>query len=196
MKTQKEMKEVAETLGLDEKTIHRWCLLLLWKGYSIQKIGKSSWKLKENDVMLLKQIKERMLKGQSLDEAAMMALNSKRDNINQDEEDIRKLIQQEIVSYLGERLGKTEEDVRQLKTVVNHMDVEINELRLKQDKILKDVSQQLNRQEEHQSFIEAQVKMRDEELVTILREIMETKKMVAATKENTWHRKLWKMIMS
>lgn len=194
MKTHKDAKEAAEELGLDEKTIHRWCLLLMWKGYNIQKMGKTSWRLKERDVALLKQIKDRMLKGQSLSEAVMMVLQPKREDSNVDEAEVKKLIKQEIEAFLVERLGKTEEDIQQLKAVVNHLDLELNEFKLQQNHIFNDLTQQISNQDQRQSYMENQVKMRDEQLVTILREIIETKKLVAATKENTWHRKIWRMI--
>jgi transposase-like protein len=168
-------KEVAENLAIGDSTLRRWCILLEQKGYIFTKDQHNNRAFNDQDLIILRRLKETSkMKGMNL-ESAVNAVLSMVDNANKTtlvHVENRNSNENDIVQSAPEEL------LKKLLEKIENQEVFNQEL--------------LKRLDQQQQYLEETLKRRDNQLMNVVREIQETKKLTAAASEEKkpWW-KLW-----
>jgi DNA-binding transcriptional MerR regulator len=159
-------KEVADILQIGDSTLRRWCLLLEENGYNFNKDQNNNRAFNDQDLIILRRFKEvSKTKGVTLN-GAVNAILSTVERPNQ-----TTLVHE--VEHKGD-----ENDIVQSESKVL-LDKIMNKLE-KQEEFNQELLKRLDQQQE---YIDKNINHRDEQLMAVLREIQETKKLTAVTTE-------------
>lgn len=159
-------KEISLTLGIGDSTLRKWCLALEKNGYKFIKNDREQRLFVEGDLVKLRHF-QTLVKDHNmqLENASMIVV----DRFG------KGAFAERTVSVLAE---KQEEDRSLMRSdeviskLVDHVD--------QQEKFNKEL---LNRLDQQQRYIEERLNKRDEMLIQSLREVQETKKLIAAATE-------------
>lgn len=151
--------DVCTLLGIKESTLRKYALILKDAGYEFHVNDKGQRGYFERDVIVLKRFIEIKQSSDMTLEQAAEAVMSWVQQSNMSVSVIKK--EQETDRY--------NDDIKTLKEMV-----------AQQNELLKELTIRLDQQ---QKYIEESLKKRDELLIQSLKESMETRKMIAATKE-------------
>lgn len=159
-------KEVSHTLGIGDSTLRKWCLALEKNGYTFIKNEREQRLFIESDLVCLRHFQTLVQQhNMQLENAAIV-----------------------VVDRFGkgafeEGTGHVPAEQPNENRSFPHSDDLIS-------KLLKHIKQQetfnqelLKRPDQQQQYIEERLNKRDETLIQSLREVQETKKMIAATEE-------------
>ncbi|MED3651874.1 DUF3967 domain-containing protein [Heyndrickxia sporothermodurans] len=163
-------KEVSLTLGIGDSTLRKWCLSLEKNGYNFIKNDREQRLFIESDLVILKHfqvlVKDHNM---SLESASMVVVDrfgkGAFDNgtgvVLKEDEDNKRSISRSISEY--EKL---------IDKMVKHIEV--------QEEFNRELLERLDKQ---QKYIEDSLKKRDETLLLSLKEVQETKKLIAASNQ-------------
>lgn len=154
--------EVAQRLNMGRSTLRRWCLELEKQGYTFSKGEQDSRAFLERDVLMLEKIKQLQSQGQKLENAIKQAMS---------EQDQVPLIPENTPRSLGSLDIDLQREKEQLKK-----------------ELLEEIKQELLSGEQR---ILQRLDERDQMLMQYVREIQETKKLIAAVQEKKWWQ-FWK----
>ncbi|MED4067520.1 MerR family transcriptional regulator [Priestia megaterium] len=183
-------KEVAERLNIGESTLRKWCLALEEKGYPFTKGQRGVRAFLERDIEVLSKMKTVLNEiGTTLDEAIEAALGE-RDNA-----------QSQVVQTFSETPKEQENDRTQvamspevLSAVLENYKEDL--LSVVRQEFQETLKKQEERTLERERMMEERARERDENVMKVLRETLDTKKMLAASleeqkeekKKNWWQR--------
>lgn len=171
-------KEISLTLGIGDSTLRKWCLALEKNGYKFIKNDREQRLFVEGDLVKLRHF-QTLVKDHNmqLENASMIVV----DRFG------KGAFAGRTVSVLAE---KQEEDRSLMRSdeviskLLDHVD--------QQEKFNKELLERLDQQ---QIYIEERLKKRDETLMQSLREVQETKKLIATAaeeKKSTFWQRLFK----
>ncbi|RAN79642.1 DUF3967 domain-containing protein [Bacillus sp. SRB_331] len=195
-------KDVANRLGIGRSTLTKWCLALENQGYSFVRGENNSRAFIEQDIFVLQHMKELVqAKNLTLDTAVNVILSrfdfDRRTDGVREENTLSKTEDSHAIQS-QEQLG--EQENKGMVLLFQHMEkMESEFLVMKQE--LQDIKTQneylkeiIRNQEKQQAQIEhnrfsKEVK-RDEQLMLLIRDMQETKKMIVASeqKKSFWNR--------
>lgn len=161
-------KEIAETLGIANSTLRKWCKLLEDGGYRFARDQQERRAFTEHDVLMLRSFYElTQEKGVALDSAVNLVIARFQREATQDvaPSDTRKKSRDD---------ERYEQIVKQLENQEQF------------NKLL------LERLEKQQEYIEEAIKKRDETLIQAIREIQGTRLQLGAAQEEERKKKWWK----
>lgn len=173
-------KEVAETLGIGASTLRKWCLALEETGYTFTKGAKNSRAFIEDDIIILRRMKDLIHKGgMNVQGAIKIALADDFDN-------------EKIESVLEDNVTRTP-SVHQVNTSVLPEEIALKFLE-QQEQVLERLErlEQIEKaNKEHLHRIEQKIDSRDDQFVQAYREIQESKKLLATSQEKAPEKKWW-----
>ncbi|WP_225049995.1 DUF3967 domain-containing protein [Priestia megaterium] len=184
--------EVAKSLGIARSSLTKYCIALENKDYKFIRGSNNSRAFRNQDILLLQKMKDLVQdKSMTMETAVNVVLS-----ILPEEERTgailkeNKLISQEYESKEQEENNQLSVVMDKLKYIeeisdrLNSMEKELKDIKT-QNKILQDQNEELK------TNVEANSNKRDENLLFLIREVQDTKKMIAASQEKKWW-KFWK----
>lgn len=154
--------EVAQRLNMGKSTLRRWCLELEKQGYTFSKGEQDSRAFLGRDVLMLEKIKQLQNQGQKLENAIKQAIS-----------------EQEQVPPIPQNPPRSLDST--------DIDLQREREQLKKE-LLEGIKQELLTSEQR---IFQRLEERDQVLMQHVREIQETKKLMAAVQEKKWWQ-FWK----
>lgn len=185
-------KEVAERLNIGESTLRKWCLALEENGYQFTKGQRGVRAFLERDIEVLAKMKTVLNEvGTTLDEAIEAALGE------------RENAQSQFVQSFSETTKEQENDrtpvamsPEVLSAVLENYKEDL--LSVVRQEFQETLIKQEERTLERERMMEERARERDENVMKVLRETLDTKKMLAASleeqkeeKKKTWWQKLF-----
>ncbi|MED4155962.1 DUF3967 domain-containing protein [Priestia aryabhattai] len=184
--------EVAKSLGIARSSLTKYCIALENKDYKFIRGSNNSRAFRNQDILLLQKMKDLVQdKSMTMETAVNVVLS-----ILPEEERTgailkeNKLISQEYESKEQEENNQLSVVMDKLKYIeeisdrLNSMEKELKDIKT-QNKILQDQNEELK------TNVEANSNKRDENLLFLIREVQDTKKMIAASQEKKWW-EFWK----
>lgn len=184
--------EVAKSLGIARSSLTKYCIALENKDYKFIRGSNNSRAFRNQDILLLQKMKDLVQdKSMTMETAVNVVLS-----ILPEEERTgailkeNKLISQEYEPKEQEENNKLSVVMDKLKYIeeisdrLNSMEKELKDIKT-QNKILQDQNEELK------TNVEASSNKRDENLLFLIREVQDTKKMIAASQEKKWW-EFWK----
>lgn len=184
--------EVAKSLGIARSSLTKYCIALENKDYKFIRGSNNSRAFRNQDILLLQKMKDLVQdKSMTMETAVNVVLS-----ILPEEERTgailkeNKLISQEYESKEQEENNQLSVVMDKLKYIeeisdrLNSMEKELKDIKT-QNKILQDQNEELK------TNVEASSNKRDENLLFLIREVQDTKKMIAASQEKKWW-EFWK----
>ncbi|MCT9858228.1 MerR family transcriptional regulator [Priestia megaterium] len=185
-------KEVAERLNIGESTLRKWCLALEENGYQFTKGQRGVRAFLERDIEVLAKMKTVLNEvGTTLDEA-IKAARGERENA-----------QSQVVQSFSETTKEQENDrtpVAMSPEVLSEVLENYKEdlLSVVRQEFQETLRKQEERTLERERRMEERARERDENVMKVLRETLDTKKMLAASleeqkeeKKKSWWQKLF-----
>lgn len=162
-------KEIADMTGLAQSTVRKYAQELEKAGYVFKKDETGRFYTKE-DVIIFTQLKEvRDKAGIKVEHAADVV-------VTQYKRTIQNMSPTEVPT-------KQENEAIQIQRTMQYIE-KLEEALQQQQNMISKLEERLERQEKRQD-------LRDESLTQVLREVAETKKMLAVSKEKKWY-EFWK----
>ncbi|MGF9775879.1 DUF3967 domain-containing protein [Priestia aryabhattai] len=162
-------KEIADMTGLAQSTVRKYAQELEKAGYVFKKDETGRFYTKE-DVVIFTQLKEvRDKAGIKVEHAADVVVTQYKrtiQNMSPAEASVKQENEAIQIQHTMQYIEKLEEAIQQQQNMISKLE------------------ERLERQEKRQD-------LRDESLTQVLREVAETKKMLAASKEKKWY-EFWK----
>jgi len=184
--------EVAKSLGIARSSLTKYCIALENKDYKFIRGSNNSRAFRSKDLLLLQRMKDLIQdKGMTMETAVNVVLSM----LPEEERigailDENKVMSPETVSeeqeentqisLLMDKLGYIDE----ISDRLNSMEKELKDIKT-QNKILQDQNYELR------TTVETSSNKRDENLLSLIREVQDTKKMIAASQEKKWW-EFWK----
>lgn len=184
--------EVAKSLGIARSSLTKYCIALENKDYKFIRGSNNSRAFRSKDLLLLQRMKDLIQdKGMTMETAVNVVLSmlpeeerigaildenkimSPETRSNEQEENTQ-------ISLLVDKLGYIDE----ISDRLNSMEKELKDIKT-QNKILQDQNYELR------TTVETSSNKRDENLLSLIREVQDTKKMIAASQEKKWW-EFWK----
>lgn len=173
-------KEIAETLGIGDSTLRKWCGSLEKTGYSFAKNDQGYRLFIEHDIIILRQFKK-------LVKEVNMPLDSASDLV------IKRFNEQSFSQGTGvahlEKVPEGGHSLDVLGELGKEMIERFNQQEEFNQKLLTIIKEQSAALEKQQRYIEERMNKRDELLMQSLRESQETKKILLEAQEEKKHRK-------
>lgn len=171
-------KQVADNLKIVTSTLRKWCLLLEQAGYKFERNEKNQRMFFDSDMLALRNLKElTQQEGMSLENAvkSIAEKGELREEISlSDFEDNSKL-----EAKLDELLEYVKRQDEQIEALTEHSE--------RQDRFNRELLSRLEEQSKYiadqNKFIAGSIEKRDQQLMLAMREVQETKKLVAASEE-------------
>ncbi|WP_186446095.1 DUF3967 domain-containing protein [Paenibacillus cremeus] len=203
----KSLEDAANELLVPAVSLQRWCVLLEWNGYAVAKRADGARQFAPQDLTVIKELKQRLMQGHML-VPAIKELAEKYTNGGSTtpsvsaappsptvaREEIIDIVNQQIETQMHQYMKKTDNQLYQLQTLTNHLDVEFTVLKVKHNKMMEKLRAQEEKVDDAFASIDEYIRTRDEEVTVLIREMLETKRMVAAAKEKKWWKMIWKLI--
>mgnify|MGYP001062716822 CR=1 FL=1 len=159
-------KQVADNLGIVTSTLRKWALLLEQYGYKFERNEKNQRMFFDSDMLALRNLKELTQQdGMSL-ENAVKSIADKGE------------LREEISLSDFEDNSKLEAKLDELLEYVKRQDERIE----MQEQFNKEL---IKRLEEQNKYIANSMEKRDQQLMLAMREVQETKKLIAASEEES-----------
>lgn len=184
--------EVAKSLGIARSSLTKYCIALENKDYKFIRGSNNSRAFRSKDLLLLQRMKDLIQdKGMTMETAVNVVLS-----MLPEEERIGAILDENKVMTL-ETTSKEQEENTQISLLMdkleyideisdrlNSMEKELKDIKI-QNKILQDQNYELR------TTVETSSNKRDENLLSLIREVQDTKKMIAASQEKKWW-EFWK----
>lgn len=168
-------REVAEALGISGSSLRKYCMALEKSGHYFVKGSNNSRAFTERDIILLRRMKDLIQgRGVTTQDASAIVLskdsNEPRTEVVRDEQSLmeQELDDIQIVFEQQKQLNI------QLITEFQKMREEFHDQFKQQQRHIESLEKQLYREKEYQE-------QRDQQLMTIAKDMLETKKMIAAS---------------
>ena len=191
-------KDVAKQLGIGRSTLTKWCLALESQGYPFVRGENNSRAFTEQDIFVLQHMKELVqIRSLTLETAVTVVLSrvdfDKRTGAVREENNLSQ-IQNSHALQSQEQLREQEnkgmailfQHIETMTTEFATMKKELQDIK-SQNEYLKEV---IHNQEKKQTQLEHdrsdKENKRDEQLMSLIRDMQETKKMIAATQQKKW----------
>jgi len=166
-------KEVSAILDIGDSTLRKWCLAIEEQGYHFSRTDNNKRLFFKHDVELLKAFRKFVqVQNMSIENAANLIVS------RVDKELFEKQNTENTVPALRS-------DNELIQRLLNHIE--------QQEQFNKEL---LKRLDEQQRYIEERLSKRDEALMQSLREVQETKKLIASAEEKRQEEKksIWKRL--
>ncbi|MCP1191508.1 DUF3967 domain-containing protein [Priestia flexa] len=184
--------EVAKSLGIARSSLTKYCIALENKDYKFIRGSNNSRAFRSKDLLLLQRMKDLIQdKGMTMETAVNVVLS-----MLPEEERIGAILDENKV-MTPETTSKEQEENTQISLLMdkleyideisdrlNSMEKELKDIKI-QNKILQDQNYELR------TTVETSSNKRDENLLSLIREVQDTKKMIAASQEKKWW-EFWK----
>lgn len=173
-------REIADLLGIGTSTLRKWCLQLERDGYIFLRDEHDRRGFTEHDAIALRRFKEYVANGMTLENASKAVVAT----YNRDRNDERTL---SAISLEQRSDMRSFEVIEELMSYIE-----------RQEEFNKALVEQLKRQQEYienrLNHIEQAIEKRDGQLLSVIREMQETKRLMAAEAEakKPWWRRLFK----
>ncbi|MGH0545901.1 DUF3967 domain-containing protein [Bacillus cereus] len=197
-------KDIAKRLEIGRSTLTKWCLALENQGYFFVRGENNSRAFTEQDIFVLQHMKDLVqTKGLTLDTAVNVLLSrfdfNRRTGGVREENSLSKVENSYEIEY-GEQLKEQENKEKEMAFLSQHiekitseflvMKQELQDIKI-QNQNLKEIIQNQEKKQlqlEHDRSIKEN--NRDEQLMLLIRDMQETKKMVAVSgqKKSFWDR--------
>ncbi|MEN3156741.1 DUF3967 domain-containing protein [Priestia aryabhattai] len=178
-------KEVAETLQIGASTLRKWCLALENEGYEFVKGAKKSRAFLEKDIVLLRRMKSLIHgTGITVETAIKIALSDDKNN------EIEGIVLQDSERTEGRTHSVLSENTLQLQEQMGLEFIENQKKILERLERLEHLEQLEKTNEERLRRIEEKLASRDDQLLQVVREIQDSKKLIASSVED--NKKWWK----
>ena len=184
--------EVAKSLGIARSSLTKYCIALENKDYKFIRGSNNSRAFRSKDLLLLQRMKDLIQdKGMTMETAVNVVLSmlpeEERIGAILDENKVmtpettsKEQEENTQISLLMDKLGYIDE----ISDRLNSMEKELKDIKT-QNKILQDQNYELR------TTVETSSNKRDENLLSLIREVQDTKKMIAASQEKKWW-EFWK----
>ncbi|MEQ7808124.1 hypothetical protein C2I27_20365 [Priestia megaterium] len=184
--------EVAKSLGIARSSLTKYCIALENKDYKFIRGSNNSRAFRNQDILLLQKMKDLVQdKSMTMETAVNVVLSI----LPEEERTGAILKENKLISQEYE--PKEQEENNQLSVVMDKLKYieEISDRLNSMEKELKDIKTQnkilQDQNEELKINVEASSNKRDENLIFLIREVQDTKKMIAASQEKKWW-EFWK----
>ncbi|MBN8251220.1 DUF3967 domain-containing protein [Priestia flexa] len=183
--------EVAKSLGIARSSLIKYCIALENKDYKFIRGTNNSRAFRNQDILLLQKVKDLVQdKSMTMETAVNVVLSI----LPEEERTGAILKENKLISQKHESKEQEENNplsivmdklryIEEISDRLNSMEKELKDIKT-QNKILQDQNEELK------TNVEASSSKRDENLLFLIREIQDTKKMIAASKEKKWW-KFW-----
>ncbi|MCF2132018.1 hypothetical protein L1I79_37200 [Strepomyces sp. STD 3.1] len=178
-------REVAEALGISSSSVRKYCIALEKFGHVFTKVSNNSRAFLEQDIILLRRMKDLIhTKGVTTNDAAEVVLSTvKEDPRTEVVRDEQPLVIQEL-NRIRTAFEQQKEFNIQLISELKLLREESNRKFEQQQKHIESLERQLYREREYQE-------QRDQQLTTIAKDILDTKKLVSSSKERSFFSRLF-----
>lgn len=168
------VKEMINRLNIGDSTLRKWCLSLEEHGYSFYRTDQNKRIFTQQDLLVLQQFKKLVQeKNMSMNNASLIVTSKHQKVPFSDKTEIEQVINEENnVPYMR----SNDELVGQLMLFIEQQEERYKQ----QEKFNKSLIEKLD---EQQKYIEERLNKRDNTLIQSLREVQETKKLIAAAEE-------------
>ncbi|GMG77026.1 DUF3967 domain-containing protein (plasmid) [Priestia megaterium] len=184
--------EVTKSLGIARSSLTKYCIALENKDYKFIRGSNNSRAFRSKDVLLLQRMKDLVQdKGMTMETAVNVVLSML------PEEERTGAVLDENKAITSETPSKEQEENNQLSLLIDKLEYidEISDRLNSMEKELKDIKTQnkllQDQNDELKTTIETGSSKRDETLLSLIREVQDTKKMIAASQEKKWW-EFWK----
>jgi len=184
--------EVAKTLGIARSSLTKYCIALENKDYKFIRGSNNSRAFRNKDVLLLQRMKDLVQdKGMTMETATNVVLSM----LPEEARTGTVLEENKVIS--SETTPKEQEENNQLSLLMDKLEYinEISDRLNSMEKELKDIKTQnkilQDQNDELKTTVETSSNRRDENLLSLIREVQDTKKMIAASQEKKWW-EFWK----
>lgn len=157
-------KQIADNLGIVTSTLRKWCLLLEDAGYKFERNEKDQRMYFDNDMLALRHLKK------LTQEDGMSLENAVKSIAGKDE------LRQEITASDSVDHSKLEAKMDEMLEYIKRQDERLE----KQEQFNRELVKRL---EEQNKYIANSMEKRDQQLMLAMREVQETKKLIAANEE-------------
>ncbi|MGG0481641.1 DUF3967 domain-containing protein [Priestia megaterium] len=184
--------EVAKSLGIARSSLTKYCIALENKEYKFIRGSNNSRAFRSKDLLLLQRMKDLVQdKGMTMETAVNVVLSM----LPEEERTGAVLDENKIIP--SETTSKEQEENNQISLLMDKLEYieEISERLNSMEKELKDIKTQnkilQDQNDELKTTVEISSNKRDENLLSLIREVQDTKKMIAASQEKKWW-EFWK----
>ena len=184
--------EVAKSLGIARSSLTKYCIALENKDYKFIRGSNNSRAFRSKDLLLLQRMKDLIQdKGMTMETAVNVVLS-----MLPEEERIGAILDENKV-MTPETTSKEQEENTQISLLMDKLEYidEISDRLNSMEKELKDIKTQnkilQDQNYELRTIVETSSNKRDENLLSLIREVQDTKKMIAASQEKKWW-EFWK----
>jgi len=184
--------EVAKSLGIARSSLTKYCIALENKDYKFIRGSNNSRVFRSKDVLLLQRMKDLVQdKGMTMETAVNVVLSMF------PEEERTGAVLDENKGISSETTSREQEENNQLSLLIDKLEYidEISDRLNSMEKELKDIKTQnkilQDQNDELKTTLETSSNKRDENLLSLIREVQDTKKMIAASQEKKWW-EFWK----
>ncbi|MCM3308642.1 DUF3967 domain-containing protein [Priestia megaterium] len=184
--------EIAKSLGIARSSLTKYCIALENKDYKFIRGSNNSRAFRSKDLLLLQRMKDLVQdKGMTMETAVNVVLS-----MLPEEERIGAILDENKVMS-PETASKEQEENTQISLLMDKLEYidEISDRLNSMEKELKDIKTQnkilQDQNYELRTTVETSSNKRDENLLSLIREVQDTKKMIAASQEKKWW-EFWK----
>jgi len=184
--------EVAKSLGIARSSLTKYCIALESNDYKFIRGSNNSRAFRSKDILLLQRMKDLVQdKSMTMETAVNVVLSMlpeeertgailEENKIIPQENESKEQKENNQLSVLMDKL----EYIEEISDRLNSMEKELKDIKT-QNKILQDQNEELK------TNVETSSNKRDENLLYLIREVQDTKKMIAASQEKKWW-EFWK----
>jgi hypothetical protein len=183
--------EVAKSLGIARSSLTKYCIALENKDYKFIRGSNNSRAFRSKDFLLLQRMKDLVQdKGMTMETAVNVVLSM----LTEEERTGAVLEENKVIP--SETTSKEQEENTQISLLIDKLEYinEISDRLNSMEKELKDIKAQnkilQDQNDELKTTVETGSSTRDENLLSLIREVQDTKKMIAASQEKKWW-KFW-----
>ncbi|RFB17942.1 DUF3967 domain-containing protein [Bacillus sp. ALD] len=184
--------EVTKSLGIARSSLTKYCIALENKDYKFIRGSNNSRAFRSKDLVLLQRMKDLVQdKGMTMETAVNVVLSM----LPEEERTGAVLDENKVIS--SETTSKEQEENTQISLLIDKLEYldEISDRLNSMEKELKDIKVQnkilQDQNDELKTTVETSSSKRDENLLSLIREVQDTKKMIAASQEKKWW-EFWK----
>ncbi|MCM3546910.1 DUF3967 domain-containing protein [Priestia megaterium] len=184
--------EVAKSLGIARSSLTKYCIALENKDYKFIRGSNNSRAFRSKDLLLLQRMKDLVQdKGMTMETAVNVVLSM----LPEEERTGAVLDENKVIP--SETTSKEQEENNQISLLMDKLEYidEISDRLNSMEKELKDIKTQnkilQDQNDELKTTVETSSNKRDENLLSLIREVQDTKKMIAVSQEKKWW-EFWK----
>ena len=167
--------DITSLLDIKDSTLRKYCLMLEDKGYEFQKNNRDHRFFRDDDIITLRKFITLKDNGMSLNESAEGVVLWHKGN----EEEVTDITVSQTDTH--DVIERYNNDMTEMKDMMRQQNEMINKLNDKIDR--------------QQDYIEQSIKKRDEQLMLAINEMQESKKEIAAERENQQKKGFWSRLL-